>query len=231
MKNILHYGLQRSGTNILEAQLNSNFKVNILNNNHLRNHALHKHFRLYDEKQFIPDPQFYNELTFKHFKEYEKSFGLNYKVDAIFVVSKDPYSWYISYLNWAKKCNWPDVSYHYIEEYNKFYGKWLEFAEDDKRISFIKYIDLLTQTKELLKQFKNNQKLPLKLIRKVFGLSYQIKKVNESDNFTGSNLKYYEEKKYLEKLSDLEIELINAKIDKQLMKKLGYEIENPKLVS
>ena len=225
IKNILHYGLQRSGTNILETHLKQNFKLEILNNNLDRKDTLHKHFRLYNEKQYIPESQFYNDVTYNSFKEYESSFGLTKKVDGIIVISKDPYSWYISYLNWAKKCNWPKVDYHYIEEYNRFYVNWLTFSKEDDRIIFIKYIDLITNAKHVLTTIKNKYQLPLKLTKQIFGIYNQIEKVSESKNFTTSDLKYYTEKEYLKTLSLEDMEAINSKINQSLLQELGYEYE------
>ena len=59
MKNILQFGLQRSGTNFLSTLLMKNFRIEILNNSD-RKHPLHKHFRLYDDKSFIPDTKYQN---------------------------------------------------------------------------------------------------------------------------------------------------------------------------
>ena len=226
MKNILHYGLQRSGTNVLEAHLNQNFNVSLLNSLD-RTNPLHKHFRLYEEKQFIPEPQFQNKLSFKSFAEFEHSFDINTKIEGIIIISKDPYSWYTSYTNWAKKCQWPEVNYHYIEEYNLFHAKWLEFSKQSNKISLIRYIDLITDAKNVLTQLKNQHQLPLKLKSKIFGIQSEIKKVSESDTFTKEKLKFYTEKEYLLKISSEKIDEINSKLDKNLMKDLGYQIENP----
>jgi hypothetical protein len=226
MKRILHYGLQRSGTNVLETYLKQNFKIELLNNNLERANTLHKHFRLYEDKQYIPEIQFANDLTFNSFAAYEESFKLENKVDAILIISKDPYSWYLSYLNWAKKCNWPMVNYHYIEEYNRFHEKWIAFGKEDSRISFIKYIDLIENPKQVLTQLKSKHQLSLKLFKQIFGINYSIRKVSESDTFTQSNLKFYTQKEYLNKLDYTEIKAINNLISPTILSELGYPLES-----
>jgi len=226
MKNILHYGLQRSGTNVLETYLCENFRVKFLNNNLERNNTLHKHFRLFDNKHFIPEPQFYNDLLFKSFKDYERTFGSDNQIDAIFVISKDPYSWYLSYMNWAKKCNWSEPNYHYIEEYNEFHNKWIEFSKQDNRISIVKYIDLISNPIAILNSLKTKHNLSLKLSKQIFGIRKSINKVSESEIFTEKNLRFYTQKEYLEKLGKVDIEIINSKLDLNVLKELTYEIEN-----
>ena len=100
-KTLLHYGLQRSGTNFLESLLKKNFKVSIPNLRKEREHPLQKHFRLYDDKTKIPEPKYYNKITYKNFKEFEKSLDLSKEIQGIIIISKDPYSWLLSYEKWA----------------------------------------------------------------------------------------------------------------------------------
>jgi hypothetical protein len=223
MKNILHYGLQRSGTNYLEALLKKNYYVETAFGDPDRNHPLHKHFRLYDNKAYIPEPKFENDLIFDSFSDYERSLGQTVQIDGIVIVSKDPYSWFISYLKWAKKNKWPKVNYHYAEEYNNFYGKWAEFQKNEPRILFVRYIDLLTDSKKELKKAEET-----------FNLSHRpentdakstIKKVPQSRRFTDKKYKFYTEKKYLRKISKAELKRINSILDVQLMAELNYEFE------
>jgi hypothetical protein len=227
MKEILYYGLQRSGTNLLESYLIQNFKIKIINNNLERSSTLHKHFRLYDDKLFIPEPQFYNELEFKTFKEYEKSFDLNLQAKAIIIITKDPYSWYLSYLNWAKKCNWPTPKYHYIEEYNRFHEKWIQFAKEDERISIINYINLIENPKRELMNLKVKHGLDLKFSKRIFGINNSIAKVDQSEMFTDKNLSFYLQKEYLKKFGRKEIEVINTMLNTTVLCELGYELESP----
>ena len=89
-KTLLHYGLQRSGTNFLESLLKKNFKVSIPNLRKEREHPLQKHFRLYDDKTKIPEPKYYNKITYENFKEFEKSLDLSKEIQGIIIISKDP---------------------------------------------------------------------------------------------------------------------------------------------
>src|SRR6476620_9252679 len=96
---LLHYGLQRSGTNLLEALLVRRFDVRFLNDNSDRGSPLQKHVRLYDDKQLIPEPQYSNQISVRDFAEFEALFD---SAPAYYlVISKDPYSWYLSYRKWA----------------------------------------------------------------------------------------------------------------------------------
>ena len=98
---VLHYGLQRSGTNYLETLLKKNFRIRFLNSNKDRRSPLHKHCRLYKNKQIIPEPQYQNDIVVDTFDQFESLFEV--VPDYYFIISKDPYSWNLSYRNWAKK--------------------------------------------------------------------------------------------------------------------------------
>ena len=117
--------MQRSGTNCLETLLQKNYRVHFLNSNRDRSSPLQKHGRIYDDKNIMPEPQYQNDIYVDKFDQFEILFDVI--PEYYIIVSKDPYSWCLSYLNWAGKCGWPDVDHHYIEEYNLFYGKYLRF--------------------------------------------------------------------------------------------------------
>lgn len=225
MKHVLHYGLQRSGTNYLETLLTANYNVLLLNNNDDRKHPLQKHFRLYADQTYIPEPQYLNDLTFSSFADYEQALGINQRPDLILVISKDPYSWWVSYVNWAKKCKWPEVAYHYIQEYNQFYGTWNRFRKEDSRIHFVRYIDMLTHPEKELTAIAKKYDLSEKSIRKLLGVKTQFKSVSHSNNFTTDKRIFYAEKEYLSRIDPSEMERINSKLDWELMDDLGYEIE------
>ncbi|NPA68591.1 MAG: hypothetical protein GXO50_08285 [Chlorobi bacterium] len=223
MKNILHYGLQRSGTNFLETLMLKNFDINIVNGSN-RAHPLHKHFRLYDNKNLIPEPKYKNNMKFKHFSDYEKSFNINTPVHGILILSKDPYSWLISYKKWAKKCKWPEPDYNYIEEYNQFYGKWAEFSKQDNRIMFIRYIDLLDNADLILDKTETEFNLKAKQNKRI----EKVKKVKRSKFFTKSKKNYYKNSEYLSEYKQKDLEDLNSKLNINLLNFLGYEIkENP----
>ncbi len=226
-KTLLHYGLQRSGTNFLETLLKKNFKISIPNLRKEREHPLQKHFRLFDDKTKIPEPKYYNGYTFNHFEEFEKSLELNKEVQGIIIISKDPYSWLLSYEKWANKCAWPTPNYHYIEEYNLFLNKWREFEKQTYKIVFLKYIDLLENPAEILTQIQ--EKFELKKKRSIFytKLTLSQKKVAVSEVFTHEKKEYYLKKKYLDSYSNQSIESINKHLSIELMQFLQYEIITP----
>ena len=222
-KTLLHYGLQRSGTNFLESLLKKNFKVSIPNLRKEREHPLQKHFRLYDDKTKIPEPKYYNKITYENFKEFEKSLGLSKEIQGIIIISKDPYSWLLSYEKWANKCAWPSPEYHYIEEYYLFLNKWREFQKQTNKIMFIRYIDLLEKPEKILNQIQ--VKFELKNKFSIFNtkLTTTQKKVAVSDVFTQKKKDYYTKRQYLTQYSNQSLKSINDILPNELMQFLQYE--------
>ncbi|WP_158866643.1 sulfotransferase domain-containing protein [Maribellus comscasis] len=223
MKKILIYGLQRSGTNYLETLLKKKFKIKILNCKKERNNPLHKHFRLYNNKDLIPEKSFYNSLYFEDFNEFKKALNTIEKVDGFIIITKDPYSWLVSYNEWANKCNWTRGSFHYIEEYNYFYNKWMEFSREDNNVLFIRYIDLINSPNESINKIAKKINLKKKFI--FINKKLIVKKVAQSSKFDQKRLTYYQRKKYLKKFNAIEIDEINKLLDEKLLDFLGYSKE------
>ncbi|MEC8617015.1 MAG: hypothetical protein VXY28_04865 [Bacteroidota bacterium] len=223
-KTLLHYGLQRSGTNFLETLLKKNFRVNIPNLRKEREHPLQKHFRLYHDKTKIPEPKYYNEYTYDHFKEFEHSLDLEKKANGFIIISKDPYSWLLSYEKWANKCSWPIPNYSYMEEYKLFLSKWREFENQTHKIIFVRYIDLLEKPEEVLTQIQT--KFELKKKPSFFNSKFTLsqKKVAVSEVFTNEKKDFYVKKKYLDHYSNQTLENVNKYLSKELMQFLRYEI-------
>lgn len=217
--NLLHYGLQRSGTNYLEKLLKNNYRVRFLNSNKDRSSPLQKHCRLYDNKTMIPEPQYHNDIVVENFEQFEALFKS--PPDYYLVVSKDPYSWYLSYKAWAQKCKWPDVRHHYIEEYNLFYGKFLELSSQTDKFIFIRYADLVKDANAVLNQLEKNMNLKKRLLARIIFKSPT--KVSQSSGFTDDRRNYYTEQKFLSKYNEKELELLNSLIDSQVINRLGYK--------
>lgn len=215
-KKLLLYGLQRSGTNYLETLINLNYQECIFLNGEHRNEITHKHFRLYDNKKAIPEPKFNNSKTFHNFAEFENALPVQKIPDLYIILSKDPYSWYSSYVNWSKKNNWVAPDYHYIEEYNLFYGKWMNFSNETPKIIFIRYADLLTEPSDVLNRI--GQALNLPPVQKL----KTTKKVYASKRFTGNKKEEFLNKDYLKKISADDMKTIDSKLDPELIKYLGY---------
>jgi len=223
-KNILIYGLQRCGTNFLHQLLLKNFQVRIPNGK-IRNQPLHKHFRLYEEKSKVPEYKFSNDLYVNSLQEYTQALDTNKEITGFVVISKNPYSWLLSYKNWGKKCDWPNVPYHYIEEYNLFYEKWLNFySSNNQQIIFIRYIDLLLNTNKELQRIQKHFDLKNRWINQVIGEVNKLKKVPESKKFTSDRFQYYKNQQYIQEYSNTELEEINEILNPNIISQLGYEM-------
>jgi len=227
---LLHYGLQRSGTNFLESLVAKKYRVKFLNSNidgirPDRSSPLHKHFRLYDEKDIVPEPKFRNELKISSLKDFEDL--LEVIPDYYLIISKDPYSWLISYTDWARRSNWAEVSYHYILEYNLFYGKWLELSQQTKKILFVRYIDLLRDPDEELDRLGSIMHLKKKFLYML--RSNVVPKVPQSGEFSMDRRNYYLGEQYLQGYTNESLQEINALIDPKVITRLGYELKEKTL--
>jgi hypothetical protein len=217
---ILIYGLQRSGTNYLETLLKKRYKVKFVNDFKNRSSLSHKHARLYDQKDRIPTEQYRNNVIIKNFEDYKDK--VSTKFDFIIVLSKDPYSWLLSYKRWAKKCDWPKVDHHYLEEYNLFYSKLLEFSKQSEDIIFVRYRDLIKDTEEVLSQMEQKMKLKERSLFKL--QNSKIKKVNCSDKFTKDRRDYYLKRHYLKEFSEEQLDEVETALDERVVRDLGYNI-------
>lgn len=217
--NLIHYGLQRSGTNFLEDLIKKNYKVRFLNSNEDRSSPLQKHCRLYKNKEIIPEPQYDNNIVVETFYQFEELF--NVTPDYYLIISKDPYSWYLSYRNWAKKCNWPKVNHHYIEEYNLFYKTFIEFSYQSDKFIFVRYIDLIKDAGAVLNSLEKYMKLERRLFSQL--ILKKPRKVSQSATFTESKRAYYLNKEYLEEYSAEDMQRLNELLDPQVISFLGYE--------
>jgi len=213
--------------------------MKILNTNHerffkkeeARAHPSHKHFRLYRDKSLIPEPAYYNKLTFETFEEYYRALGLKKDLSGILVISKDPYSWYLSYQKWAEKCNWPEPEHHYVEEYIQFYRKWNEFRKHDDRIHFIRYMDLITQPEKEFEKLENKFGLVLNNSARLFGKKLGLNRVSKSKKMDQSQVQSYIQKEYLKKMDKKEILEINSLLDYSLMEEMDYKMEMESAIS
>lgn len=221
---ILHYGLQRSGTNLLESALKAEYKLRILNSDDRRSPS-HKHTRLYENKALIPEEQFRNEHTVKNFKEFE---ALLKKVpDYYVVISKDPYSWYLSYKNWAEKCSWPVVQHHYAEEYNMFYGFFLAMAKESDKFIFVRYADFLIQPEEVLEGLAGKMGLVERHSWRRRRETLLPTKVPQSTTFGSDKKAYYLNEQYMAKFTVDDIKNMNRILDPNVVASLGYSLKDP----
>ena len=217
--NLLHFGLQRSGTNFLENTLNKNYKVRFLNSNEDRSSPLQKHCRFYKNKKVIPEPQYENKIVVETFEQFESLFEI--KPSYYLIISKDPYSWYVSYRSWAKKCTWPNVNHHYIEEYNLFYRTFIDFSHASEKLIFVRYIDLLTDPGNVLAMLAKKMKLEKRLFSKI--ILQNPRTVSQSTTFTVKKRTYYLAQEYLTEYNAEELHKLNALLDTEVCSFLGYD--------
>lgn len=227
MKNILLYGLQRSGTNYMETLLPHNFSnVALLNQAFARSLPLHKHFRPYDEKWFVPEPKYLNQFQYPSFEDFDRHCQeLTGAQDLGYItIVKEPYSWYISYCKLARKNRWPSYMHkwtnqHYMIEYSLFCKKWIDFRDQaPDKVALIRYEDVLKDLPGTLDS-----------LREKFGLEkkqadYQnFSKVNMSRTFSVRRRNYYMKKQFMEQFSQEELFLLTHHLDAGVAKALGYE--------
>jgi len=216
-RKILLYGLQRSGTNYLESLVEINYPACQFINGEMRNEITHKHFRLYADKSRIPEPQFQNQQVFDSFAAFESA--LPEIPDLYIVVSKDPYSWLVSYNKWSKKNNWPLPDYQYIEEYNLFYGMWMQFSKQTDKVLFVRYIDLLTDPQKEMERVTAALNLPARTSTKT------TSKVYASRKFTAGRKESFLNKEHMQDISKETLSEVNHLLDKQLIQFLHYPLE------
>jgi len=215
---LLYYGLQRSGTNYLEVLLKKNFSVRLLNRNRDRGSPLNKHCRFYDDKQIIPEPRYYNDISVHSYREFQDLFKSD--PDYYVVISKDPYSWYLSYRSWAQRCNWPSTKHHYIEEYNLFYGKFLELSSESDKFVFVRYVDLLGDKTEVNAMLANMLCLKPKTLARF--RPRRPSRVSQSLSFSAERATYYVDQKYLEEYTPDELADVEKHLNSEVAKALGY---------
>lgn len=220
------YGLERSGTNFTEAVMLENFKdIQFWNEHYPDCLPTHKHFRLYDEKHFIPITQFLNNFTYASFADFDAAVSkltgkenLNYVV-----VVKNPYAWYLSFMKLAKKGNYIPhrakiANGQFMIDWNLFHAKWLSFAEEaPTRIEIIRYEDLIKQTNNRLESIKDKFDLAPK------GDWMLPEKVGMSRHFNAKRLTYYKKGSYEEQYEPTHMRVISEMLDEQILKKLGYD--------
>lgn len=206
MKKIYLYGLQRSGTNTLETFININYNIKFDNEKQDRKSAGHKHFRIYNNKNTMPN-DYKNDIYINSLEDLDNELGGN--MNKYIVIYKDIFSWLLSIEKWAKLCNWEKKNkMDYIEDYINFINKWRSFKNN--RILFINYNDYL---QFIIKGNKNITKNLEKFLNIEQKKIYKIpNKVDQSTKFTKKKLMYYINKNYIKEYTPDEIELIKSKI-------------------
>ena len=204
------YGLQRSGTNVINTFLVNNFNIKFNNDDNNRNSIIHKHFRIYNNKNNIPETdkpkQYYNNIIINTLEELDEK--INKKKNKYIIVYKNIYSWLPSIEKWGKMCNWKSNNkLNFINDYCEYISKWKEIS--NKRVLFIKYEDyldcLVNKNNILIKRTEDflQIKRPNKIIFP--------QNVNCSSTFTLKKYNYYKNKEYMKEYTKEELNIINNK--------------------
>lgn len=207
------YGLQRSGTNVINNFLINNFKIKFNNDENNRNSIKHKHFRIYNNKSYIPETdkpkQYYNNIIIKSLENLDEK--INNKKNKYIIVYKDIYSWLPSIERWAKMCKWKsNTKIDFVNDYCEYISKWNELKNE--RVLFIKYEEyldcLVNKNNNLINKIEDflQVKRPNKLIFP--------KNVNCSKTFTINRYNYYKNKEYMKEYTENELNIINEKYNK-----------------
>ncbi|MDC1221291.1 sulfotransferase [Salibacteraceae bacterium] len=224
---LMIYGLERSGTNFTEAVMLENFQnIQFWNEHYPDALPTHKHFRLYDEKHFIPITQFLNNFHFPDFLSFDKKVNeLTRKADLKYVISvKDPYAWYQSFMKLAAKGNYIPVrskiaNGQFMLDWNLFHKKWLQFADEaPERIKIIRYEDMINNTDESLNLIQSKFDLEAK------SSSWHLpEKVGMSKSFNAKRMLYYKKGSFKDKFPATHMRVISEMLDTDVLTSLGYE--------
>ena len=211
------YGLQRSGTNFTQKYLETNFNISFKNKGD-RQSPYHKHFRIYDNKDIIPQTdqknQYKNQYIIHSLKELDKLLGDLNHTNKYIIVYKSIFSWLPSIEKWAKGCKWKNNSkMEFVEDYLNFIKKW--YSIKNERVFFINYEDFLNMSDN---ENSLANKLSVFLNKKQKKAIYSFEKVNCSKKFNTSQKKYYINHEYMSLYSKEELEKIkNNLIYKELI--------------
>ncbi|HMB00163.1 MAG TPA: sulfotransferase [Spirochaetota bacterium] len=244
MLKLMLYGLHRTGTNYAQKIIEKNFSdINFLNDGYARSLPVHKHFRLYKEQYYIPEPCYFNNFHYSSLAELEEHITrlTNARHVNFIVTVRNPFSWYLSYCKmarryarWWRKNKWINfqknrLNPHYMIDYNLFYSKWTDFyRHNPDRIFLIRQEDILQDMKMIMNRLKDKFNLKLKPHKKK-GFK-DTKKVYMSKQFTEKKRSAYLSKTFLNKYSKQDLMILNEHLNQAMLKQLGYTLNLDKIL-
>jgi len=206
------YGLQRSGTNVINDFLEINYGVKVVKNYKDRLNPAHKHFRIYDNKQLAP-VDFVNNHTINSIEELDTLLNDKTHTNKYIVIFKNVYSWLPSIKKWATRCKWPNTSTKFfLDDYFAFTDKWNSLIHE--RVLFIAYDDYLNLTLGENNELISNIEIFLNVTKKKPNLIFP-KEVSLSEKFSPKHLNYYKNKEYMNLFSDEEIQLTEERLSER----------------
>ncbi|MEM9023291.1 MAG: hypothetical protein AAGB22_06100, partial [Bacteroidota bacterium] len=104
------------------------------------------------------------------------------------------------------------------EEYNRFYGQWLRFSQQDARIRFVRYEDLLLRGERELNRLQEAWKLQPSGRRHIV----RVPTVPQSARFGPNRMQFYRDRAYMREINATDLQAIRAHLDQGLLKALGY---------
>lgn len=215
-------GLHRSGTNYLARTMDINFrkttKLKFVTGNGAPNED--------GSKNVTPDQK--KDIS-KHLYGYESH---DIPVYNYVLIHKSPYQWidsvkareldFIKFYPKAYTYSGGHTEWNYIEMariYNEFHIYWKNMGKH-RNIRYVKYEDLLTKTADVLDGIKDHWQLD----KKTESYNMPTRVHQSTANFDEAKWK----KQFYTELTWPEIEVVNAGINKDIMRVLGYDfIEDP----
>lgn len=200
------YGLQRSGTNVLQKFLETNFNISFLNQQYDRQIPSHKHFRIYNDKDIIPETdienQYQNKYKIQSLQELDECLGDFEQTNRYIIVYKNIFSWLPSIEKWANLCKWKThLKMQFVKDYLHFLEKWNSLKNE--RVFFINYDEFLNVENNTLMS-----RLTIFLKKTPEKNVYSFDKVNCSNVFTLKQKEYYLKEEYKSLYSRKEIDEI-----------------------
>ena len=190
------YGLQRSGTNILQEWCESNLKLKFDNVECTdRKSPCVKHFRLYDKKQYVID-EYKTNHTVDTIEQLDNLTGGDEKLYVV-IYKSDIYGWLDSIKRWAKHCKCKNISISaHVHDYMEFINKWKSF-EKHPRVHMITYEDFINKNVNGLLDFLN--------IKTTETLSWNHA---GSRSLVKNTIQFYTNKQYMNNFTDEERNII-----------------------
>jgi len=156
---------------------------------------------------------------------YDYPFFVKVSPKHLYVTIKHPISWIISARNYRHKGL--GISYAInaeVPKWNKFYKGYLSLIGNyPKNVQIIKYEDLVTNPEKICDNFLKNCGINYNAVKKG-EFYFPINKMGESnqESLEPFDISYYLDKKYINYITDKEIDQLKNTIDLDIVKELGY---------